>query len=63
MDRAPTRSHGLVTEGVVTTNGTVKKFDAYRGYGFIQPEDGSKDAFVHVTSVELAGLSTLCKGQ
>jgi hypothetical protein len=42
MDRASARSYGLVTEGVVMTNGTVKWFDAYRGYGFIQPEDGSK---------------------
>ena len=40
------------------TNGTVKWFDAQRGYGFIQPEDGCKDAFVHVTVVEKAGLST-----
>jgi len=63
MDRAPARSHGFVTEGVVTTNGTVKWFDAYRGYEFIQPEDGSKDAFVHVTAAEQAGLSTLRKGQ
>ena len=45
------------------TNGTVKWFDAHRGYGFIQPEDGSKDAFVHVSAVEKAGLSTLSEGQ
>ncbi len=45
------------------TNGTVKWFDAHRGYGFIQPEDGSKDAFVHVSAVEQAGLSTLSEGQ
>ena len=37
------------------TNGTVKWFDAHRGYGFIQPEDGSKDAFVHISAVEHAG--------
>jgi CspA family cold shock protein len=45
------------------TNGTVKWFDAQRGYGFIQPEDGAKDAFVHVSALEQAGLSTLREGQ
>jgi CspA family cold shock protein len=45
------------------TIGTVKWFDPYRGYGFIQPQDGSKDAFVHVSAVEQAGLSTLREGQ
>lgn len=45
------------------THGTVKWFDAQRGYGFIQPDDGSKDAFVHVSAVEKAGLSTLSEGQ
>lgn len=45
------------------TKGTVKWFDAQRGYGFIQPEDGSKDAFVHVSALEQAGLSTLSEGQ
>lgn len=45
------------------THGTVKWFDAQRGYGFIQPDDGSKDAFVHVSAVEKAGLSTLNEGQ
>lgn len=45
------------------TQGTVKWFDAHRGYGFIQPQDGSKDVFVHVSAVEQAGLSTLREGQ
>lgn len=45
------------------TKGTVKWFDEHRGYGFIQPEDGSKDAFVHISAVEQAGLSTLREGQ
>lgn len=44
-------------------HGTVKWFDAQRGYGFIQPDDGSKDAFVHVSAVEKAGLSMLSEGQ
>jgi CspA family cold shock protein len=43
--------------------GTVKWFNATKGYGFIAPEDGSKDAFVHISSVEKAGLSTLREGQ
>jgi cold shock protein len=41
----------------------VKWFDEHRGYGFIQPEDGSKDAFVHISAVEQAGLRTLREGQ
>ncbi len=43
--------------------GTVKWFNAQKGYGFIQPSDGSKDVFVHVTAVERAGLHTLSEGQ
>lgn len=43
--------------------GTVKFFNATKGYGFIQPEDGSKDAFVHVTALERAGIHGLDEGQ
>jgi len=43
--------------------GTVKWFNATKGYGFIQPADGSKDVFVHVSAVEKAGLATLNEGQ
>ncbi|MGE0210123.1 MAG: cold-shock protein [Parvibaculaceae bacterium] len=43
--------------------GTVKWFNAQKGYGFIQPSDGSKDVFVHVTAVERAGLRSLSEGQ
>ncbi len=43
--------------------GTVKWFNATKGYGFIEPEDGSSDAFVHISAVERAGLSTLNEGQ
>ncbi len=43
--------------------GTVKWFNAAKGYGFIEPEDGSNDAFVHISAVERAGLSTLSEGQ
>lgn len=45
------------------TTGTVKFFNATKGYGFIEPEDGSKDAFVHISAVERAGLTTLNEGQ
>lgn len=43
--------------------GTVKFFNLSRGYGFIEPEDGSGDAFVHISAVERAGLSSLSEGQ
>lgn len=43
--------------------GTVKFFNSQKGYGFIQPTDGSKDVFVHVSAVERAGLRTLVEGQ
>ena len=43
--------------------GTVKWFNSVKGYGFIAPDDGSKDAFVHISAVEKAGLSTLREGQ
>ena len=43
--------------------GTVKFFDANRGFGFIQPDDGSKDVFVHVTAVERSGLGSIAEGQ
>ena len=43
--------------------GTVKWFVPGKGYGFITPEDGSKDVFVHISAVELAGLGTLSQGQ
>jgi CspA family cold shock protein len=43
--------------------GTVKWFNAQKGYGFIQPEDGSKDVFVHISAVERSGLGNLVDGQ
>lgn len=45
------------------TTGTVKWFNSVKGYGFIQPEDGGSDAFVHVSAVESAGLNGLREGQ
>lgn len=43
--------------------GTVKWFNSTKGYGFIQPQDGGKDVFVHISAVERAGLSSLKEGQ
>jgi len=45
------------------TTGTVKLFNSIKGFGFITPEDGSKDAFVHISAVERAGLTNLNEGQ
>ena len=43
--------------------GTVKWFNAQKGYGFFQPDDGGKDVFVHISAVERAGMSNLHEGQ
>lgn len=43
--------------------GTVKWFNSTKGFGFIEPEEGGKDAFVHITAVQQAGLTTLKDGQ
>jgi CspA family cold shock protein len=45
------------------SNGTVKWFNTTKGYGFIQPEDGGADVFVHISAVEKAGLRALNEGQ
>lgn len=45
------------------TIGTVKFFNEDKGYGFIQPDDGGKDSFVHISAVQAAGLATLSKDQ
>ena len=44
-------------------SGTVKFFNAQKGYGFIKPDDGGRDIFVHITAVEKSGLSNLNEGQ
>jgi len=45
------------------TSGTVKFYNETKGYGFIQPDDGSKDVFVHATALERCGVSSLSEGQ
>ena len=44
-------------------NGTVKWFNANKGYGFIEPDDGGKDVFIHISAVEKSGLKTLLENQ
>jgi len=44
-------------------NGTVKWYNATKGYGFIEPEDGGKDAFIHISALERSGIATLNDGQ
>jgi CspA family cold shock protein len=52
-----TQRKGLMTQG------TVKWFNGQKGFGFIQPDDGSKDVFVHISAVERAGMHSLNEGQ
>jgi CspA family cold shock protein len=47
----------------IMATGTVKWFNAQKGYGFIQPDDGSKDVFVHISAVERSGIATPQEGQ
>lgn len=66
MDRP---SHGVTCgnnsylKEISMTTGTVKWFNPAKGFGFIEPEDGSNDAFVHISAVERAGLGSLNEGQ
>lgn len=51
------------TRSMVMSKGTVKWYNGQKGFGFIQPEDGTQDVFVHVSAVERAGMSDLKEGQ
>ena len=53
----------LPLKDINMTEGVVKFFNTTKGFGFIQPDDGGKDAFVHISAVERSGLSTLSEGQ
>jgi cold shock protein len=52
-----------LVEGNTMNQGTVKWFNSQKGFGFIQPDDGSKDVFVHISAVERAGMYQLNEGQ
>lgn len=54
---------GCYLKGNQLITGTVKFFNATKGFGFIEPEDGSKDAFVHISALERAGMTNLSEGQ
>jgi CspA family cold shock protein len=53
---------GLCRKDIEVAIGTVKWFNPTKGYGFIQPDSGDKDVFVHISAVEKAGLTTLADG-
>jgi CspA family cold shock protein len=59
----PFSSGQPTSESMTMTTGTVKFFNNARGYGFIAPDDGSKDVFVHISAVEAAGITDLQEGQ
>src|SRR6266851_6743025 len=64
LTRHPALDDGrVVSKERAMASGTVKWFNAQKGYGFIQPEDGSKDVFVHISAVERSGIGNLREGQ
>jgi cold shock protein len=63
VSRREAASINSSSKGDIMTTGTVKWYNSEKGYGFIQPDDGGKDAFVHVSAVERAGMSGLNEGQ
>jgi CspA family cold shock protein len=64
MDRVRTLRRGKLCLGTTDMHtGTVKFYNGQKGFGFIQPEDGSKDVFVHISALDRAGLGGLVEGQ
>lgn len=63
MYRRPKAGRGVQQRRSRMSRGTVKWFNSQKGYGFIQPQGGGKDVFVHISAVEKAGLSGLNEGQ
>jgi CspA family cold shock protein len=61
-ERAPVAQRRLSKDAKMAT-GTVKFFNTQKGFGFIQPTDGSRDVFVHVSALERSGMRTLVEGQ
>jgi cold shock CspA family protein len=57
------RSSLYALKGFIMTTGTVKWFNSTKGFGFIQPDNGGSDAFVHISAVERAGMRELVEGQ
>src|SRR5258708_39374835 len=53
----------IIRKGTIMTIGTVKFFNSSKGFGFIAPEGGAKDVFVHATALEAAGMTSLSEGQ
>jgi CspA family cold shock protein len=62
-DLAPDPTRTTASEGKFMSTGTVKFYNDQKGFGFIQPDDGGKDVFVHATALERAGIRALREGQ
>jgi CspA family cold shock protein len=58
-----TSVRAIIRKGTIMTIGTVKFFNSSKGFGFISPEGGAKDVFVHATALEAAGMTSLSEGQ